>query len=148
MGARPSCGRPTRARREHSELLGVTVLTSFDRDDLADLGFPCELSDLVALRVRNAMEAGLDGVVCSALEAEAARRIAGPRAIIVTPGVRSASAAAGDQKRVATPAGAISSGASYVVIGREVTRAADPRAEVSRILEDVAGALQPLPDIT
>lgn len=119
------------------KLLGVTVLTSFDREDLEDLGYPCELTDLVALRVRNAMQAGLDGVVCSALEASVARRIAGPRAIIVTPGVRSAAISVGDQKRVATPAEAIAAGASYVVIGREVTRARDPQAEVHRILEVV-----------
>lgn len=120
------------------KLLGVTVLTSFDQEDLADLGYPCSLQDLVALRVKNAMAAGIDGIVCSAREAAAARSIAGPEAIIVTPGVRSRSAAAGDQKRVATPEEAIAAGASYVVIGREVTRAADPQAEVARIMSDVA----------
>ena len=115
------------------KLLGVTVLTSFDQEDLADLGFPCSLQDLVALRVKNAMAAGMDGVVCSPREAALARGIAGPGAIIVTPGVRSRTADAGDQKRISTPEEALAAGASYVVIGREVTRAADPRAQLSRI---------------
>lgn len=114
-------------------LLGVTVLTSFDREDLMDLGFPCEVSDLVSLRVRNAMRAGMDGVICSPLDVRAVRGEAGPMALLVTPGVRSAGASAGDQKRVATPSQAMADGASYLVIGREVTRAADPAAEFDRI---------------
>jgi orotidine-5'-phosphate decarboxylase len=120
------------------QLLAVTVLTSFDRDDLADLGYPCQVSDLVRLRVRKAVECGFDGIVCSPLEVAEVRAIAGPTAVLVTPGVRSAGAAAGDQKRVATPAEALRAGASYLVIGRQVTRAPDPRAEAARILEEVA----------
>ena len=81
----------------------------------------------------------MDGVVASALEAAAVRRAAGEKAIIVTPGVRSVGAARGDQKRVATPAEAIRNGADYVVIGREITRAADPAAEAARVLEEIAG---------
>ena len=128
-------------RGEHKvKLLGVTVLTSFDRQDLAELGYPCEARELVALRTRNAMSAGVDGLVCSPLEAADVRAIAGPDTIVVTPGVRSRSASAGDQKRVATPAEAIASGASYVVIGRQVTRAEDPQAEVRRILAELAAA--------
>ena len=118
-------------------LLAVTVLTSFDQADLADLGYPCAVSDLVALRVRKAMEAGVDGIVCSPLEAASVRALAGPEAILVTPGVRSAGAGQGDQKRVATPAEAIRAGADYLVIGRQVTRAADPAAEMARILEEI-----------
>jgi orotidine-5'-phosphate decarboxylase len=121
------------------KLLAVTVLTSFDQDDLADLGYPCAVADLVALRVRKAMAAGIDGLVCSPLEAAAVRAIAGPQAILVTPGVRSAGAGKGDQKRVATPAEALRDGANYLVMGRQVTRAADPRAEVARILEEIRG---------
>ena len=120
------------------KLLGVTVLTSFDQEDLADLGYPCSLSDLVALRVKNAIAAGMDGVVCSPREAALARRVAGSKAIIVTPGVRSRTADAGDQKRVSTPEESLAAGANYVVIGREVTRAADPKAQVVRILSEVA----------
>lgn len=120
-------------------LLAVTVLTSFDETDLADLGYPCPVRDLVALRVRKAMDAGIDGLVCSPLEAAEVRRLAGPAAILVTPGVRSAGAGKGDQKRVATPAEALDSGASYLVIGRQVTRAPDPRAEVLRISDEIRG---------
>jgi orotidine-5'-phosphate decarboxylase len=119
------------------KLLAVTVLTSFDEADLADLGYPCPVRDLVALRVRKAMEAGVDGLVCSPLEVAEVRRMTGPRAILVTPGVRSAGAGKGDQKRVATPAEAVRDGANYLVIGRQVTRAADPRAEVLRICDEI-----------
>ena len=77
------------------KLLAVTVLTSFDQQDLADMGYDCAIADLVALRVRKAMEAGMDGLVCSPLEAAAVRAQAGPRAILVTPGVRSGGAREG-----------------------------------------------------
>ena len=125
------------------QLLGVTVLTSFDQEDLADLGYPCSVADLVALRVRKAMDAGLDGLVCSPLEVAAVRLLAGPKAVLVTPGVRSAGVGQGDQKRVATPAEAIRDGADYLVIGRQVTRAEDPRSEIQKILDEIqAGAAQ------
>lgn len=116
-------------------LLGVTVLTSFDETDLADLGYPCAVSDLVELRVKNAREAGMDGVVCSPLEL---KRV-GSGLLTVVPGVRSVGGAAQDQKRVATPGDAIRDGASYLVIGRQVTRAADPRAEIEAILNEIRG---------
>jgi orotidine-5'-phosphate decarboxylase len=121
------------------KLLAVTVLTSFDQDDLADLGYPCAVADLVSLRVRKAMEAGVDGIVCSPLEVAMVRALA-PRAILVTPGVRSAGAGKGDQKRVATPAEAIRAGADYLVIGRQITRAADPRQEALRIMAEIETA--------
>ncbi len=119
------------------KLLAVTVLTSFDQDDLADLGYPVPVADLVALRVRKAMECGIDGLVCSPLEAKLVRQLAGPAAILVTPGVRSAGAGKGDQKRVATPAEALRDGANYLVIGRQITRAEDPAAEAERLLEEI-----------
>lgn len=119
------------------QLLGVTVLTSFDESDLTDMGYPCKVEDLVALRVRNAVKAGVDGLVCSPLEVARVRQIAGPQAVLVTPGVRSTGAATGDQKRVATPKEALSNGATYLVIGRQITRAADPRAEAFRILDEI-----------
>jgi orotidine-5'-phosphate decarboxylase len=122
------------------QLLGVTVLTSFDEEDLADLGYPCPVGDLVALRVKNAMAAGVDGVVASPVEARTVRELAGPGAILVTPGVRSGGVASGDQKRVATPAQAIRDGADYLVIGRQVTRAADPAAAVREIRAELAQA--------
>jgi len=120
------------------KLLAVTVLTSFDESDLRQMGYACDLPTLVELRVRNAMDAGIDGVVCSALEAARVRAIAGPRAKLVTPGVRSAGASIGDQKRVATPAEAIANGADYLVIGRQVTRSSDPRGEYLKICEEIS----------
>jgi orotidine-5'-phosphate decarboxylase len=119
------------------KILAVTVLTSFDEKDLADLGHTCTVKELVSLRVRKAMEAGVDGLICSPLDVAEVRRMAGPDAILVTPGVRSAGAGRGDQKRVATPAEAVRDGANYLVIGRQVTRAADPRAEVRRICDEI-----------
>jgi len=115
------------------KLLGVTVLTSFDYHDLQDLGYACAVSDLVSLRVRKAMEAGLDGVVGSAVEAASIRQMLGVGPILVTPGVRSSGRPRGDQKRVATPAEAMRDGADYLVIGRQVTTAGDPLAEVRRV---------------
>lgn len=122
------------------QLLAVTLLTSFDRQDIEDLGYPCEATDLVDLRVRKAMAAGMQGIVASPLDAARVRRLAGAEALLVTPGVRSAGAAKGDQKRVATPADAIREGADYVVVGRQVTRAVDPAGEVDRVLEEIAAA--------
>ncbi len=115
------------------KLLAVTVLTSFDQDDVKELGYDCSLADLVSQRVSLAMKSGMDGVVASPLEARAVRATAGPGAILVTPGVRSKGASAGDQKRVATPAEAVCGGANYVVIGREVSRSADPAAALQAI---------------
>lgn len=120
------------------KLLAVTVLTSFDETDLRQMGYTCDLATLVETRVRNAMHAGIDGVVCSGLEAARVRAIAGPRAILVTPGTRSPGASSGDQKRVVTPAEAIADGADYLVIGRQVTRASDPRAELLKICEEIS----------
>lgn len=119
------------------QLLAVTVLTSFDQTDLAELGYPCDVAELVRLRVNNAIAAGMDGIVCSPLEVSRVRALAGPDAVLVTPGVRSAGAGKGDQKRVATPAEAIRGGANFLVIGRQVTRAQDPAAEVGRILDEI-----------
>jgi orotidine-5'-phosphate decarboxylase len=120
------------------KLLAVTVLTSFSRADLDEMGYNCEVSDLVERRARQAMAAGMDGIVASPLEAAALRRIVGPTAILVTPGVRSAGAGKGDQKRVATPAEAIRDGADYLVMGRQITRAADPAGELARVLEEIS----------
>jgi orotidine-5'-phosphate decarboxylase len=102
-----------------------------------DLGYDGTIGELVERRARKAIELGIDGIVASPLEAAAVRRIIGPDAVLVTPGVRSAGVDAGDQKRVATPAQAIRDGASYLVIGRQVTRAADPAQEVDRILMEL-----------
>jgi orotidine-5'-phosphate decarboxylase len=122
-------------------LLAVTVLTSFDQQDLADLGYPCSVEALVDLRVRKAMEAGLDGIVLSPLEVARVRAMVGPHAVLVTPGVRSIGIDRGDQKRVSTPEEALRAGSSYLVIGREITRASDPKAESVRIFNAIAPIL-------
>jgi orotidine-5'-phosphate decarboxylase len=121
-----------------TRLLAVTVLTSFDQSDLADLGYTVALSDLVALRVRKAIESGIDGIVCSPLEVARVREIGGPNLTLVTPGVRSAGATQGDQKRVATPAEAIRNGADYLVVGRQVTRSENPRRACEEILDEIS----------
>jgi orotidine-5'-phosphate decarboxylase len=122
------------------KLLAVTVLTSLDQSDLEEMGHSLPVSELVGMRVRQAMECGVDGLVASPLEAANIRALAGPNAILVTPGVRSAGAARGDQKRVATPAEAVAGSANYIVIGRQVTRAADPAAALHSIREELSGA--------
>jgi orotidine-5'-phosphate decarboxylase len=127
------------------KLLAVTVLTSFDQQDVADLGYAGGVTDLVEWRVRKSLECGVDGLIASPLDAAAVRSLVGPDKIIVTPGVRSAGAAKGDQKRVATPAEAIRDGADYVVMGRQITRAADPTGEVARVLDEIHAVAQPAP---
>ena len=99
------------------QILAVTVLTSFGAEDMEDLGYDASVAGLVERRARKAAEIGVDGIVASPLEAAGVRRIVGPGTLIVTPGVRSAGADPGDQKRVATPAKAIADGADYLVIG-------------------------------
>ena len=120
------------------KLLAVTVLTSFDQQDVREMGYECALSDLVRRRVDLAMESGMDGLIGSPHEARAIRAQTGPRAILVTPGVRSTGAAKGDQKRIATPAEALSRGADYIVVGRQVTRAADPARALTAIHDELA----------
>lgn len=119
------------------KLLAVTVLTSLDDSDLRQMGHHSTVSELVADRVAQARELGIEGIVASPLEARAIRQVAGPEAILVTPGVRSRGAAPGDQKRVATPADAIKDGADYLVIGRQVTRAADPVAALDAVRREI-----------
>lgn len=122
------------------KLLAVTVLTSFNEQDLTDFGYQTGVGDLVRLLAHAAVDCGVDGVVCSPLEAASVRRILGAGKLIVTPGVRSRSAGPGDQKRVATPAEAIAAGANYLVIGRQVTRARDPKAETEKIAAEIESA--------
>ncbi|HET7715957.1 MAG TPA: orotidine-5'-phosphate decarboxylase [Bauldia sp.] len=123
-------------------LLGVTVLTSMDDADLRDAGFVGTAAELVAARAADAKAIGMDGIVASPAEAEAVRRIVGPGMTIVTPGIRPAGTASGDQKRMATPDGAIRAGADYLVVGRPVTTAADPKAAVNAIVTEIASALE------
>ena len=118
------------------QLLAVTVLTSLDDDDRHEMGVASSVAELVEKRVRQTIDAKVHGLICSPLEVANVRQMTGPATILVTPGVRSAGAAVGDQKRVATPAQALAAGASYLVIGRQVTRSTDPAGEVRRILEE------------
>lgn len=124
------------------KVLAVTVLTSLGADDLADLGFgDTSVEALVLRRARQTMEAGVDGVIASAVEAAAIRAMAGDRLTIVTPGIRRASDALGDQKRPVTPADAIRAGADYLVVGRPITKASVPRREAEAIQAEIAAAL-------
>lgn len=120
------------------KILGVTVLTSIDENDVREMGYSCSLAELFDLRVRNALACGVDGLVCSPLEVARLRATAGPGKILVTPGVRSPGADKGDQKRVATPAEALCNGSTFLVVGRQVTRAVDPGAEIENILREIA----------
>jgi orotidine-5'-phosphate decarboxylase len=122
------------------KLLGVTVLTSMSAADAAEAGYASSIDALVAERTRQARAAGVDGVVCSPHEAAQARAALGGSALVVTPGVRPAGAAAGDQTRVATPAQAIRAGASHLVVGRPVTQAADPRGAAEAVVAEIASA--------
>lgn len=121
-------------------LLAVTVLTAFDDADLAEAGYRAGVAETVALRAAQAKAAGVEGIVCSPREAASLRSLVGPDVLLVTPGVRPAGAAAGDQKRVATPAEAIRSGADLIVVGRPILAAADRRAAARAIVAELAGA--------
>lgn len=121
------------------KILGVTVLTSLDRQALRDIGYNDNAEDLVMRRVQQALDAGIDGVVSSPLEAAAIRAAVPKDFLVVTPGVRLAGADAGDQKRIATPAVALASGASHLVIGRPITQALDPRAAALGIATEMRG---------
>src|SRR3981189_1063884 len=110
------------------KILAVTVLTSYDDGDLHAAGYRLGVSDLVEARARQAQVLGVDGLVCSPEEAASLRKIVGHQISLVTPGIRPAGAATGDQKRIMTPARAIAAGADYLVVGRPVLEAAAPRA--------------------
>jgi orotidine-5'-phosphate decarboxylase len=145
-----ACGGPAmlRAAREAAErvpgapkLLAVTVLTSMDAGQLASTGVGREPGAQVELLARMGMEAGMDGFVCSPQEVAALRGMVGPEGTLVIPGIRPAGAALGDQSRVATPAAALRDGASYLVVGRPITQAADPAGAVEAILAEMARGL-------
>ncbi len=121
-------------------LLGVTVLTSMDDQDLIHAGYNHDAASLVALRAKQAKDAGMGGIVCSAQEAAAVRTILGPDMAVVTPGIRPAGADKGDQKRVMTPAQALMAGSSHLVVARPITRAADPKAAAQAILAEMQAA--------
>jgi len=116
------------------KVLGVTVLTSLDRGDLDDLGFDCDVGELVLSRARRALEAGCDGVISSGLEVPRLREFVDDRLVVVTPGIRPVdNKPAGDQKRVVTVETAFSNGADYIVVGRPIREAASPREAAESI---------------
>jgi orotidine-5'-phosphate decarboxylase len=123
------------------KILAVTVLTSLDQGDLDDLGFRCDVEKLVLSRARRALEAGCDGVIASGIEAPALKRELGERLLVVTPGIRPVqNRPSDDQKRTVDVAQAFANGADYIVVGRPIRQAADPRAAAQAIQETIARA--------
>lgn len=121
------------------KVLGVTVLTSLDRGDLDDMGFDCDVSDLVLSRARRALEAGCDGVISSGLEVPRLREFVDSKLLVVTPGIRPVdNKPAGDQKRVVTVDTAFSNGTDYIVVGRPIRDAGNPRAAAEAIQATIA----------
>ena len=130
-----------KAKSNGLKVLAVTALTSLDRGDLDDLGFQCDIEALVLSRAKRALAAGCDGVVSSGLEVERLRREAPRELIVVTPGIRPVdNRVESDQKRVMTPTRALQAGADYLVVGRPIRDAADPRAAALAIQAEIAAA--------
>ena len=126
------------ARERSLRILAVTVLTSYDDRDLAAAGYGAGVRATAAERAKNALEIGVDGLICSPEEAANLRAIVGPDMLLVTPGIRPAGAAVGDQKRVSTPAAATAAGADYLVVGRPVIAADEPKAAAEAIIAEIA----------
>ena len=126
------------ARERGLQILAVTVLTSYDDADLAAAGYAGTVAALVAKRAAQARDLGVDGLVCSAAEAATVRGIVGTKLKLVTPGIRPAGADTGDQKRIMTPAAAIAAGADYLVVGRPITAAPDPKAAAEAIVDEIS----------
>ena len=139
--AYPQCMRAAVKGAAGSDLilLGVSVLTSMDDDDVAEAGFARDTAGLVSLRAGQARAANMGGLVCSPLEAEVVRNIVSPRMAIVTPGIRPQGTANGDQKRVMGPGDAIAAGASHLVVGRPITSVADPAGAARQVLAEMQG---------
>jgi orotidine-5'-phosphate decarboxylase len=126
------------AREGGLRILAVTVLTSCDDADLVAAGYAHSVRELVARRAAQARDIGVDGLVCSPEEAANLRSIVGPKIALVTPGIRPAGSAADEQKRIATPAAAIAAGADYLVVGRPIIAAPDPKAAAEAIVAEIA----------
>jgi orotidine-5'-phosphate decarboxylase len=122
------------------KILAVTVMTSYDDADLKEAGYGLGVVDLVARRAQQAKAAGIHGLILSAEEVKAMRGLVGPDMLLVTPGIRPAGTAIGDQKRVMTPAEAMTAGSDHLVVGRPVTQAADPKAAAEAIVAEIASA--------
>jgi orotidine-5'-phosphate decarboxylase len=139
--AYPQCMRAAVKGAAGSDLtiLGVSVLTSMDDNDVAEAGFTYDTAGLVSLRAGQAKAAGVGGLVCSPLEAEMVREIVGPQMALVTPGIRPTGSSVNDQKRVMGPAEAIAAGSTHLVVGRPITAAADPAAAARQVLGEMQG---------
>src|SRR5258707_3852307 len=124
-------------------LLAVTVLTSYSDADLAAAGYDFTVSELVGERAAQARDVGIDGLVCSGEEAALLRPIIGTDMVLVTPGIRPAGAAAGDQKRIMKPAARITAGADPLLVGRAILARAQPKAAAGAIIAEIAGAVPP-----
>ena len=129
-------------RGDRPNLVAITVLTSMNQDALTEIGVTDAVADEAARLARLAQDNGIDGIVCSPMEAESMRALLGPDAWIVTPGVRPAGAALGDQSRVATPAQAIERGASHIVVGRPITGADDPVVAYEAIVSELVTGVE------
>ena len=122
------------------KLLAVTVLTSCGPEDVAEMGWPGAIEDFVAMRARKAVEAGIDGLICSGQEAARLRRELGPGPLLITPGIRAAhERGSDDQKRTMTLAEAFLAGADHIVVGRPIRNAPDPRAAAAAMQAEIAG---------
>jgi orotidine-5'-phosphate decarboxylase len=135
-----AAARAVTGLRQRPRVLAVTILTSLDAAALRRVGMIGPPQRRVVALARLAQQAGLDGVVCSAHELHSIRQACGSKFLTVVPGIRPASAAKGDQSRVATPAQAIRAGADYLVVGRPITAARDPRAAAEAILDEIANS--------
>lgn len=142
MARAAAVGAEESSRRKEPKpyLLGVTVLTSLKAEDLADIGVVPDTAAQVRRLAGLAKRAGMDGIVCSALEIEIVRQEAGPQMLIVTPGIRPAWAAAQDQKRIMTPAMAVAKGTDFLVIGRPITQASSPAEAFAKIVRELGEA--------
>lgn len=127
--------------RSGLQVLAVTVLTSYSEADMEAAGYKHSIADLVAIRARQAKAIGVDGLVCSPEEVTAVRAIVGNEMSLVTPGIRPAGSAVGDQKRIMTPSRAIKAGSDYLVVGRPIMEATDPKAAADAIQAEIAQAL-------
>ena len=121
-------------------IVGVTVLTSLSNEDLEDIGCSMTAEELVIKRAKLAQKAGIDGVVCSAREVDKIVEICGDDFVTVCPGIRPATAEVGDQKRVVTPSDAIRRGAKYIVVGRPITQAENPKEAAESIVREIENA--------
>lgn len=135
----PTMRAAAQASKGSTRILAVTVLTSLNDADLAESGTHFGVAELVALRAQQAQACGIDGLVCSAEEAARLRGIVGNSMSLVTPGIRPAGSAADDQKRIMTPAKAIAAGADYLVVGRPILEASDPKRATDDIVAEIAG---------